>query len=86
VDKWSAEDMGFNGQEFMKTFQSIQNIPICRGCLKGGWQNRLRNQNLRFEQETVRLHGMQRDKDVQRPRITAKSAHRRPSSGHAGQD
>ena len=36
VDRWGAEDMGVNGQEFMKTLQSIQNIPICRGCLKGG--------------------------------------------------
>jgi len=36
VDKWGAEDQGFDGQEFMKILQSIQNIPICRGCLKGG--------------------------------------------------
>ena len=36
VDKWGAEDQGFNGQEFIKMLQSIQNIPICRGCLKGG--------------------------------------------------
>jgi hypothetical protein len=36
VDKWGAEDQGFNGQEFMKTLQSIRNVPICRGCLKGG--------------------------------------------------
>jgi len=36
VDKWGAEDQGFDGREFMKTLQSIQNMPICRGCLKGG--------------------------------------------------
>ena len=36
VDEWGAEDQGFDGREFMKTLQSIQNIPICRGCLKGG--------------------------------------------------
>jgi hypothetical protein len=36
VDEWGAEDQGFNGQGFMKALQSIQEIPICRGCLKGG--------------------------------------------------
>ena len=36
VDKWGAEDQGFDGQALMKTLRSIQNIPICRGCLKGG--------------------------------------------------
>jgi len=36
VDKWGAEEQSFDGQEFMKTLQSIQSIPICRGCLKGG--------------------------------------------------
>jgi len=36
VDKWGAEEQSFDGQEFMKTLQSIQNIPVCRGCLKGG--------------------------------------------------
>jgi len=36
VDKWGAEDQDFDGREFMKSLQSIQNIPICRGCLKGG--------------------------------------------------
>jgi hypothetical protein len=36
VDEWGAEDQDFNGEEFMKTLQSIQNIPICRGCRKSG--------------------------------------------------
>ena len=36
VDKWGAEDQGFDGQEFMKALTLMQNIPICRGCLKGG--------------------------------------------------
>jgi hypothetical protein len=36
IDKWGAEDQGFDGKEFMKTLQSIQGIPICRGCQKGG--------------------------------------------------
>jgi hypothetical protein len=36
VDRWGAEDQGFNGQEFMRTLQSIQNIPVCRGFLEGG--------------------------------------------------
>jgi len=36
VDKWGAEDQGFDGQEFMEALQSTQNIPPCRGCLKGG--------------------------------------------------
>lgn len=36
IDEWGAADVGFDGQEFMKALQSIQKIPICRGCLKGG--------------------------------------------------
>jgi hypothetical protein len=36
VDEWGAEDEGFNGQEFMETLRLIQNISICRGCIKGG--------------------------------------------------
>jgi hypothetical protein len=36
IDKWGAEDQGFDGKELMKTLQSIQGIPICRGCQKGG--------------------------------------------------
>lgn len=36
INKWGAEEQGFDGQEFMKALQSIQNIPVCRGCLKGG--------------------------------------------------
>ena len=36
VDKWGAEDQGFNGQELMQTLKSIQDIPVCRGCRKGG--------------------------------------------------
>jgi len=34
VDKWGATD--FDGEEFMKRLKSIQAIPVCRGCLKGG--------------------------------------------------
>lgn len=36
VDKWGAEDQGFDGLGLMKTLKSVQEIPICRGCLKGG--------------------------------------------------
>jgi hypothetical protein len=36
VNKGGAEEQGFNGREFIEMLQSIQNIPICRGCLKGG--------------------------------------------------
>ena len=31
-----ANEQGFNGQEFMKSLQAIQKIPICQGYLKGG--------------------------------------------------
>jgi hypothetical protein len=34
VDEWGAKD--FDGKEFMKGLTSIQAIPICQGCLKGG--------------------------------------------------
>ncbi|MCJ7632835.1 DUF3795 domain-containing protein [Candidatus Bathyarchaeota archaeon] len=34
VDEWGARD--FDGKEFMKGLTSIQAIPICQGCLKGG--------------------------------------------------
>jgi len=34
VDEWGARD--FDSKEFMKGLASIQNLPICRGCLKGG--------------------------------------------------
>jgi len=34
VDEWGAKD--FDGKELMKGLTSIQAIPICRGCLKGG--------------------------------------------------
>jgi thiol-disulfide isomerase/thioredoxin len=36
VDKWGAEDQGFDGQELMQTLKSIQDIPVCPGCRKGG--------------------------------------------------
>jgi hypothetical protein len=36
VDKWGAKEQDFDGPEFMKSLKAIQNIPICRGCLKGG--------------------------------------------------
>lgn len=34
VDEWGARD--FDGKEFMKGFASIQSLPVCQGCLKGG--------------------------------------------------
>jgi hypothetical protein len=34
VDEWGAKD--FDGKEFMKGLASIQNLPVCVGCLKGG--------------------------------------------------
>jgi len=34
VDEWGAKD--FDSKEFMKGLTSIQNLPICQGCLKGG--------------------------------------------------
>ena len=36
IDKWGANEQGFDGKEFMKSLQAVQNIPVCRGCLKGG--------------------------------------------------
>jgi hypothetical protein len=36
VEKWGAEQQGFNGQEFVKALTLIQHIPLCPGCLKGG--------------------------------------------------
>jgi hypothetical protein len=34
VDEWGAKN--FDGKEFMKGLTSIQNLPTCLGCLKGG--------------------------------------------------
>ena len=34
VDEWGAKD--FDSKEFMKGLASIQALPICQGCLKGG--------------------------------------------------
>lgn len=34
VDEWGAKD--FDGKKFMKGLTSIQNLPVCVGCLKGG--------------------------------------------------
>jgi hypothetical protein len=34
IDEWGAKD--FDGKEFMKGLASIQTLPICRGCRKGG--------------------------------------------------
>jgi hypothetical protein len=34
IDKWGATD--FDGKEFMKGLESIQALPICKGCIKGG--------------------------------------------------
>lgn len=40
VDEWSAKD--FDSKEFMKGLASIQNLPICQGCLKGGGNDECR--------------------------------------------
>jgi hypothetical protein len=34
IDKWGAKD--FDGKEFVKGLTSIQTLPVCRGCRKGG--------------------------------------------------
>ncbi len=34
VDEWGARN--FDGKEFMKGLTSIQTLPVCQGCLKGG--------------------------------------------------
>jgi len=34
VSEWGAKD--FDSKEFMKGLTSIQNLPVCTGCLKGG--------------------------------------------------
>jgi len=34
VDEWGAKD--FDSKEFLKGLASIQTLPICQGCLKGG--------------------------------------------------
>ena len=34
IDEWGAKD--FDGKELMKGLASIQKLPICRGCRKGG--------------------------------------------------
>jgi hypothetical protein len=34
IDEWGAKD--FDGEEFMKGLASIQTLPTCQGCLKGG--------------------------------------------------
>lgn len=34
IDEWGAKD--FDGKEFMRGLGSIQSLPICRGCRKGG--------------------------------------------------
>lgn len=34
VDKWGAKD--FDETEFVKGLATIQTLPICQGCLKGG--------------------------------------------------
>jgi len=34
VDEWGAKN--FDGKEFMKGLASIQTLPVCQGCLKGG--------------------------------------------------
>lgn len=36
INKWGADEVGFNGEEFMKSLAGVQKIPVCRGCLKGG--------------------------------------------------
>ncbi len=34
IDEWGSKD--FDGKEFMKGLASIQALPICQGCRKGG--------------------------------------------------
>ena len=34
INEWGAKD--FDSKEFMKGLASVQNLPICIGCLKGG--------------------------------------------------
>lgn len=34
INQWGVKD--FDGNEFMKGLASIQTIPTCQGCLKGG--------------------------------------------------
>jgi len=34
INEWGAKD--FDSEEFMKGLLSIQNLPICAGCLRGG--------------------------------------------------
>jgi hypothetical protein len=34
IDEWGAKD--FDGKEFIKGLTSIQSLPVCRGCRKGG--------------------------------------------------
>jgi hypothetical protein len=34
IDEWGAKN--FDGKEFMKGLASIQALPICQGCQKGG--------------------------------------------------
>jgi len=34
VDEWAPKE--FDAKEFMKGLASIQTIPVCQGCLKGG--------------------------------------------------
>lgn len=38
IDEWGAK--GFDAEEFRKGLKAIQEIPICKGCLKGGGNNR----------------------------------------------
>lgn len=40
VDDWGAKD--FDGKEFRKGLTSIQNLPICVGCRKGGGNDECR--------------------------------------------
>lgn len=40
VDEWGAQD--FDGKELMKGMRSIQTIPICQGCVRGGGNSECR--------------------------------------------
>ncbi len=40
VSEWGAKD--FDSKEFIKGLASIQNLPVCAGCLKGGGNDECR--------------------------------------------
>jgi hypothetical protein len=49
IDEWGAKD--FDGEEFIKGLTSIQSLPICRGCRKGGGNEACRMRPCAFEKK-----------------------------------